>query len=626
MIAFFDDQLGGIIRRLGVVQGLRIAFSLLTREEKLRAALVFISIVINALLGLAGLASIVPFINLMLDPDPLAGYGPAARTLRYLGVAEIDRGILLFGVAVITLIVAKNAYALLHIRIQNGFCAGIETRLASDLLGKVISAPYLWLVQRNPAKLHQVAISNVSEMSRLVLRATLQMANDLLFLVLAVALLVYSSSIPGSLSALAIIVLGCSLTMLVRPRLSHLAQAKRRSDILASTTAHEAIVGGRDVRMSDAGLMLARLFRGNFAHSAHCESTSSLLRTIPRLTLEIIGLGAIVGIALGALASGISRTEVAGLVALYVVVAVRAIPTIGQLSGQWTTLIGSIPAVSELSTLIREVPLPDPPATPAIVARIAQWQALTLENVTFTYAGRERPALQDVTLSVARGRSYGVVGVSGGGKSTLVDVMAGLIAPESGRVLLDEIVLDRCERSAWRSRIAYVPQLPFILDATIEDNILFGAVPGADHVEKLDEVIQATNLTSLIGELPKGLATRVGDRGLRLSGGQRQRVALARALYRAADLVILDEATSSLDSLTEREITDEIHRLAGALTLVIIAHRLATVVACDEIFVLEAGKLIARGPHARLVVESDYYRRLVEAQSLDAPSPSLAIS
>ena len=155
------DHLAGIVERLGVASALKIAFSLLTRQEKLRAAVLFVSMVINALLGLAGLASIVPFVNLLLSPDPLGGSGLAARALRQVGIANVDRGIFIFGLVVLGLLILKNVYALLHLRIQNGFCARIETRLASNLLGRVISAPYLWLIEQNSARLQQVVYGGV---------------------------------------------------------------------------------------------------------------------------------------------------------------------------------------------------------------------------------------------------------------------------------------------------------------------------------------------------------------------------------------------------------------------------------------------------------------------------------
>jgi ATP-binding cassette subfamily C protein len=238
-------------------------------------------------------------------------------------------------------------------------------------------------------------------------------------------------------------------------------------------------------------------------------------------------------------------------------------------------------------------------------------QSITCEDVSFVYEEAARPfdslalaqgkpALQDITLTIHRGESVGIVGPTGAGKSTLVDVLLGLLRPTSGRVLVDGDDLAGYEH-AWQRLIGYVPQDPYLLDDTLRRNIAFGVPDSTIDEQRLARASTLAQLDEFVRQLPQGLETVVGEDGVRLSGGQRQRVAIARALYHDPDVLVFDEATAALDNQTEREVTRAIAALHGQRTLIVIAHRLTTVESCDRLIFLRDGRLVGVGPYAELL-------------------------
>ena len=605
------SRLIGKVEYRGILLGVADAFSLLTRREKTRAVLLVLAMNVNAALGIIGLAGILPFVQLMLAESPLDGDGMLARVLRQLNFTDINVVLMVVGIALIGMIMAKNAYALVHARIQNGFCAKAEARLATDLLDRVTRTPYAVLVTRNSSIVRDIVVGQSIEWSRGIIRPTLQAGNDLIFLLAVFGLLIYASPVAGMIVTLLAGVLAAALMMLSQPRIAFHAERKRRAIRLAGVTAAEAISGARDVRISGAGPMMVNSFADDVTRYATSDAAGRQWQLVPRLGIEVIGFAALVGIALGALWSGMPRVEAAGFLALYAVVAVRAIPMVSQLVVSLASLPGALPAVGEIRALIRQMPHDEAPAN---VVTLHKWRNLELKGVSFAYDVTTPPAVGPLDLNISRGRSFGVVGISGAGKSTLVDLIVGLLTPQTGEIQLDGRSLDAAMMSSWRKHIAYVAQTPFLIDASLSENITFGLDEAVDP-HRMEEAITSAGLTNVVTGLPDGLETPLGERGVRLSGGQRQRVAIARALYRNADLIVMDEATSALDSLTEREITEELDGLKGRLTLIVVAHRLSTIARLDEIIVLEKGLIAARGSHEQLLKKSPDYRRLIEAQA-----------
>ncbi|MDI1343758.1 MAG: ATP-binding cassette domain-containing protein, partial [Pseudolabrys sp.] len=357
-------------------------------------------------------------------------------------------------------------------------------------------------------------------------------------------------------------------------------------------------------------------FHREYSVYAYSDADSRQWQLIPRLGIEIVGVTALVAMALGALVSGMSRADAASILALYAVVTIRLMPVIGEVASAVSSIQVSLPQLTHLRDLREDLPAHYVPVVKD--DRLGNWREVSLDNVSYRYDNADRLALENISLTFKRGRSYGLVGSSGAGKSTVADIIASLLTPTTGVLAVDGVgMTDGQSLAAWRSRVSYVAQHPVIFDATLADNIILGAPKTGDCDQRLAGAIAAAGLTSVVNALEQKLDTQIGDRGTRLSGGQRQRVAIARAIFQQAELLILDEATSALDSLTERDFANAMDALKGRVTILAIAHRLSTVMRCDEIVVLDRGRIAALGSHPELIASSDEYRRFVEAQSMD---------
>ncbi|MCC7250945.1 ABC transporter ATP-binding protein [Hyphomicrobium sp.] len=600
--------------KLGVVAGIAQAFGYLNERERRRAVGVVVSTFVNAVLALVGLASVLPFFQLLVKPDPLARGTLIGDTFYRLGVTSEFDAIVLTGLVIVALIVAKNIFTLFHTRLTGRFCAALETRIASDLLKSIVDAPLGWYLRQNASMLRDSVMTHVTELVRGVIRQALSLANNGLMMLTALALLIPLTPV-GALAVIAVtMVIGVGFLRLSRPRIALASERKRHNSMIAGVAATEAISGGRDVRMSRAGDVLKAEFHRNYAVYAFSDADARQWQLVPRAGIEVIGMSAVVAIAVLALFLGVNRLEVASMLTLYAVIAVRLLPVIGETANALSSIQISLPAMAHLDELRRGLP----PACERSVPPIPEpWARIELRDVHYAYGGGSAAAAIDgIDLTIERGKSYGIVGASGAGKSTLVDIVAGLLLPTQGTVLVDDYPLsDEDLLAEWRRRVSYVAQSPLIFDMSLAENIALRPL-GTAHDVKLGEAIAAAGLTDVVARLERKENTPIGDRGTRLSGGQRQRVAIARAIYQNADLMVLDEATSALDSLTEREVADAIDSLKGKVTIIAIAHRLSTIMHCDQIVLLREGRIVARGMHSELASEVSEYKRFISAQNL----------
>jgi HlyD family secretion protein len=239
-------------------------------------------------------------------------------------------------------------------------------------------------------------------------------------------------------------------------------------------------------------------------------------------------------------------------------------------------------------------------------------EAIELIDISFTYPGKQSPALSALDLRIPVNKTVGLVGASGSGKSTVIDMLLGLIQPDSGRMLIDGESLDAMRLRAWQNNLGFVPQSIFLSDASVLENVAFGLAKETINVERARHAVSLAHLDDLVSSLPDGLNTRIGERGVQLSGGQRQRIGIARALYQDAGVLIFDEATSALDGITEKMIMDAIHDFSGTKTVVIVAHRLKTVEKCDIIYFVDHGKVVDSGKFDDLKSRNPTFRKMAQ--------------
>jgi ATP-binding cassette, subfamily B, bacterial PglK len=311
--------------------------------------------------------------------------------------------------------------------------------------------------------------------------------------------------------------------------------------------------------------------------------------------------------------------EITEVIGVFAIASMRLIPATSQLLGSINQLKNSNFAVNMLYLDLKEIDKQginklkklNPQISNSSLVSINKDQnrimtfdnQIDLQNITYSYDNSSQLAVKDISLSLKKGQSIALIGKSGSGKTTLADIILGLLSPQTGDIVVDGKSIYHNLR-AWQNMIGYIPQSIFLIDDTVERNIAFGVPDQLLDPERMIQAIKAAQLEELIAQLPQGIKTEVGERGVRLSGGQRQRIGIARALYHEREILVLDEATSALDNETERLVSEAIKSLAGTKTLIIIAHRLSTVEHCDRVYLLERGRLIKSGSYQEVVVET----------------------
>jgi len=346
---------------------------------------------------------------------------------------------------------------------------------------------------------------------------------------------------------------------------------------------------------------------------AAAQGTTQALGQVPRYAMEFIAFGSVIFLVLYLLSEHEGNLgEILPVLSVYALAGFKLLPAFQQAYTGLSQIRGNLAAFDAVRDDLRASSLTVATSSAPTDRRLSPRNEIRFDNVVFSYPGKEEPALKGVNITIPTNQVIGLVGASGSGKSTAIDLLLGLIQPQQGNLMIDGQPLTEAKRRAWQNSLGFVPQAIFLADSSIRDNIAFGLPPEAIDEDKVNRAATMAHLDELLAELPQGLGTTVGERGVQLSGGQRQRIGIARALYHDAEVLVLDEATSALDGITEKLIMDAIHDFAGKKTIIMIAHRLATVKQCDSIYLLQNGKVVDHGSYQELSERSDLFKRMAD--------------
>jgi len=562
----------------------------------MRALLLFFAMVLGALLEMAGVGAIPAFVATLTNPDMLRDHPIGSSILGWFG-AETDAEITVLAGAVLAVVfVSKAAYLTALAWTTNRLVFGWQVSMAGRLLGHYLRQPYAFHLRRNSSELlHNTNNDAMGVVSGVVL-PSLKIGMEVLTLTAIFALLLWVEPVT-SLAALGILG-GTSYVFarVVRTRVIRLGKEERiqREEMIRAV--NEGLGG---VKMTKV-LGRESHFLGRFNEAARAFAEVGMIRSVladlPRLVLEVVAVLGLLAVAAYFLASGGETETLVPVLALLAVSVARMIPAFNRIvHGLNMTRWGKASLDAVYADLIEsggEEASSD--AVPPLSEQIC------LDDVTFTYEGTEAPVLRHIDLEIARGEAVGLVGPTGSGKTTLVDLVLGLLVPTRGRVLVDGEDLTGRE-TGWRRQVGYIPQDIFLADVSIRENVAFGVRRDDIDDDAVWLALERAQLAEFVRSLPKRLDTAVGERGVRVSGGQRQRIGIARALYDEPEVLVMDEATSALDHETEQVVMAAIERLKGGRTLILIAHRLSTVESCDRVVLIRDGSLVAQGPPSEIL-------------------------
>jgi ABC-type multidrug transport system fused ATPase/permease subunit len=587
----------------------RKLLSLFPRRDRLRILALLASTTVSGLLQAVGVASIMPFIAVVADPGLVESNPWLARAYGRFGFAGTNEFLVFLGLGAMAVLLVTNVLVALNAWLTFRVCHMGEHDLSRRLLRTYLRSPWQLLLQRNSAELLKMLVSEVDRVVIRTLMAGIGVFSDFVTTLFMVALLLW---IDPFVTAATLAVLGAAYGLiyaLVMPRVVRLGAEFPALNTQAYKNAHEALAAAREIRVGGSEEHFVERFSRPLLRLSRNSIRYSTLDIIPAQALELVAFGGLIAAAVYMIAESGDAARVVPTIAMFGFAAYRLIPALKDLFDGLEAIRYNMVA---LEPLWRDFNLPDAGPAPRDADLPPPREAIRLEQVAYTYPGGRQPALAGVDLVLEAGKSHCLVGSTGAGKSTTLDILLGLLRPSAGRVLVDGRPLADGDVRAWQRHIGYVPQSVFLLDDSIAANIALGVDAAEIDMARVEQAARAAQIHGFISrDLPEGYRTLVGERGASLSGGQRQRIGIARALYRDAPVVVLDEATNELDLVTELKLLDALRGL-GPKTIVFVSHRATVAGFCDQVAVFEGGKVVARGDYDSLTAADSPYRALLE--------------
>lgn len=589
---------------------------LFTTRERLQIAGLFILILIGAGFETLGVGLVLPFISLLENPQRVQETGLLRWVYQAVGEPELRQFLIWVGLGFIGIYLLKNLYLTGLTYLQCLFTYNKQNELSSRLFRAYLYSPYTFHLQRNSADLiRNLSSETVIFFNSVLIPGLLAITEVTILGCIALFLLILEPM--TSLAAAGVIGLTTMIFYrLVRLKLSELGQARQYHQGQLIRTINHGLGGVKEAKVLGREQLFIDEFEKHNIYSNRALQFYQVVSQLPRFFIETIAIVGLMLIVVSVLAQGRNLSDVIPTLALFAAAAFRLMPSMNRILNAVTTMRFNSPSVYVLYQDLMELK-PVLENRQLIYSRqVAEVQPvfkkeIALKNVFYRYPGASGNALKGVSLTIPKGTSVGFVGASGAGKTTIVDVILGLLPPTEGQVLVDGRDIHE-DLSAWQRLIGYIPQSIYLCDDTLRNNIAFGIPADEINEDWVLSAVKSAQLTELVESLPEGLDTLVGERGVRLSGGQRQRVGIARALYHNPEILVMDEATAALDNQTEAGVMEAVEKLSGEKTLIMIAHRLSTVKNCDRLYFMSQGKIIDSGTYDELCQRNREFQKMAQ--------------
>lgn len=610
-----------------MLYSIRQMLALFSPAERLRLVGVLVAMLGMGILQMAGVGVILPFVSLLSSPGEI--HDNAVLEWLYTGMSfSTPNGFLIFiGGVLLAILVFSNAVTALTIWLMTSFAWGVQKRISTRLLEGYLHQPYETFLNRNSADTGKNILIESQQFANGVLMPALK---SLAFGITAAMIVGFLFWLQPLLAFAVTLIFGCAYLLVyftIRRVLLRIGRARMAANTERFKAVDEAFGSVKEVKVMGREAHFLQRYDPAAGVFANAMAKSQVLAQVPRYAIEGLAFGIVMAAMLWLLARGNSLQSALPLASAFVVAGYRLLPALQNIYqgfAQWRF------NQSVLDTLQRDLaahePAPDAhdgktqsediregAVAPTDRTRLAFEDVIELKNLTYRYPMASAPSLDDISLTIPRNSFVALTGATGAGKTTLADIILGLLEPGTGEICIDGTPLTAANRGDWQASLGYVPQDIYLTDSTIASNIAYGLAAKDVDQSAVERAARIANIHDfIIDKLPSGYSTIVGERGVRLSGGQRQRIGIARALYHDPSVIVLDEATSALDNETERRIVNELDAMRGGRTLIVIAHRLTTVQKCHEVFMLEDGRIAARGSYDDLIHQSAEFGELAQ--------------
>ena len=558
--------------------------SIFDRRQKLQLVRLTVIILIDAIVELLGVSIIVPFIDMITDPDKLMSKPVVAMLVNKLGLDS--RAFIIWvciGIAVVYVI--KNVILIYVCNEQFKFTYHGQRDLSNYFMRLYLDEDYSFHLKHNSAELMR-DISNDTSMFYSTVLAYLQSITESFICIVLIAYLLYKDPfITLGVAAILAAIFLCFMKG-YKSALERLGNERRHYTFKMTQAMQQGFGGFKEIKVAGT----EDYFDDDFGR-ANQKFTDALcknlfLNSLPKPIMEALCIGTVMGIIAIKLATGAEASSFVQTLAVFAVAAFRLLPSVNKMASYVGNIMHSGVVVDEMTSRIQETRKKEKTLSSTTTEKVPFEKQIAINKMSFCYEGADEAVLRDINLVIGKNDAVAFTGKSGAGKTTLVDIILGLLKPQSGNVEVDNWDISQSPK-AWQTKIGYIPQNIYMLDDTIRNNITFGKTNYSD--QDIKDALREAQLLDFVEGLPNGLDTVIGEQGARLSGGQRQRIGIARALIRKPELLVLDEATSALDAETEKAVMESIDHLHGKLTMIIIAHRLTTIEKCDYRYIVENG-------------------------------------
>ena len=556
---------------------------------------------------------IIPIMELFVNQEKIHSSQAVKWFYELIGVADTVSLLIFLILTAIVLFIAKTVYALFMLYKQQQYLSSIDNSIKTSVLKAYLEKPYSFHLENNSSILFKNLNNEVNQFISGFLSPVTLIVSEVVITIGIFLLLIFIYPFVTISLLLFFGITLMSVNWLINKKIKSYAVARMVNSEKIYKYALEALNAVKEIKIYN----VSKFFINRF--SSACEKYTdgyvkfSLVSMLPRYLMEVIVFCVILGALLISIFWNIKISEMIPIMTVMGIAALRVLPSVSRIHTSFSQLHFSSNSLDVIYEILNDKTIErDDMADNYFYSGIEDTEAksIRLENISFGYKSRPVPTFEGITVTIPLLKTVAFAGVSGAGKSTLIDILMGLLIPSDGSLYYGETIINADNMLSYRKKVGYVPQQIYLIDDTLEANIAFGIPHNSIDQRQLDHILQIAQLSEFVKDLPDGLKTQVGERGIRLSGGQRQRIGIARALYHNPEILILDEATSSLDGHTEFEITNAIKGLHGKLTIILVAHRLTTIEHSDIIYVIEGRQIVAQGNFQELMEHSPAFQKI----------------
>ena len=585
-------------------------FRLLSKAERKKALILLGLIFVTTLIDLVGIASIMPFIAVLGNPELVETnefLNWAYHFTKDFGVKNVTDFLFFLGIIVFLLLLISLIFKSATTYMQLRFTLMREYSIGKKLIENHLKQTYSWFLDQNSSNISKKIFSEVSQVIDKGLSPMMTIITQGAVIIGIIILLIF-------IDLNLVIIIGSTLVLFyllifkkINNYLNKIGGERSELNKKRFKAISEVFGAIKEVKLGGIEKVYVDQFSILSYEYAKNQSSSQIISQLPRFGLEAIAFGGIIIIMLALMKQGKNFVDVMPIIALYAFAGYRLMPAIQQVYSASTQLKYAEASINALYNDIFSCDLKNLRENKTNKLKLTK--KISLNGINYCYPNSSKIILEDISLEIKAKSKVGIIGCTGSGKTTLVDIILGLLETQKGTLKIDGSIINDKNLRCWQNSIGYVPQQIYLSDDTIAANIAFGSDPLDVDNSIVEHVSKLANLHKfVINELPEKYNTNVGERGVKLSGGQRQRIGIARALYKNPQVLILDEATSALDNSTEKIVMDAINNFSKDLTIIIIAHRLGTLKGCDVIFLLDKGKLVNKGNFKKIVKQEPYFK------------------